>query len=165
MKSIIYYIFILILVVSCDKADLPKHESKKTVDGISKIKNDAILDSIEKENNESVLSSGDDITKAYISLKDSSFSIRANMRKDHRIIGYSKPDINSKRLIIFSIFTDDVENNPFGCEFGAYYDTEEMENISLKFKDMVNDFVEVIAFEQPNKMTEIYFTKTWIIFE
>ena len=106
-----------------------------------------------------MLSAGDKVTKANISLVDSTFALRADMRKDHRIIGHAKPDINSQRLIIFSIFTDDVENNPFKCELGAYYDTEEMENIKLKFVENDSDFVKVIAIEEPNKVTPVFFLK------
>jgi len=165
MKNIFYLVGVLLLVVSCNNPDSQKLESKKRVDDISKIKNDALLDSLENEHNESVLSSGDNVTNAYIFLVDSTFSIRADIKKDHRIIGYAKPNINSERLIFFSIFTGDVEGNPFGCELGAYYDTEWIENTYLKFIDAQDDFVKVIAIEEPNTVTELYFEKKWIIFE
>lgn len=63
------------------------------------------LDSIEKANNESVIVSGDNITKAFVFLNDgdSSMNLTANIRQDHRIFGYSEPDIKSERLLLLSV--------------------------------------------------------------
>ena len=58
-----------------------------------------------------------------IATNDSIMEIQAFIRKDHRIFGYEKPDKNSAKLIVFSIFTNDVENNPHHCKLGSYYDT------------------------------------------
>lgn len=44
-------------------------DSKKTVTHINIIKND----SLDKVNNKSIIASGNDVTKAYINLQDSSF--------------------------------------------------------------------------------------------
>jgi hypothetical protein len=43
------------------------------------------LDSIEKANNESIIASGDNITKAFVFLKDgdSTINLTANIRQDH----------------------------------------------------------------------------------
>jgi hypothetical protein len=125
------------------------------------------LDSIEKENNESILASGDNITKAFVFLKDgdSSINLTANIRQDHRIFGYAKPDIKSERLLLLSVFTNDVENNPFGCKFGAYYDTNGMDELILKYNSTSGNFVKASAIDKANNSTTIYFEKKWIELE
>lgn len=127
----------------------------------------AKLDSIDKVNNEDVIASGDNITKAFVFLKDSDSTINltANIRQDHRIFGYAKPDIKSERLLLLSVFTNDVENNPFGCRLGAYYDTGGMEGLTLKYNSIVGNFVKATATDSTNKSTTIYFEKKWIEFE
>ncbi len=43
------------------------------------------------------------------------------------IYGYETADATSKKLICFSTFTSDVENNPHKCALGAYYTTDDIE--------------------------------------
>jgi hypothetical protein len=124
-------------------------------------------DSIDKANNESVIASGDNITKAFVFLKggDSTINLTANIRQDHRIFGYAKPDINSERLLLLSLFANDVQNNPFGCKLGAYYDTGGMDALTLKYISTTGNFVKAAATDKTNKSTTIYFEKKWIEFE
>ena len=125
------------------------------------------LDSIEKANNESVAASGENITKAFIFLEDgdSTINLTANIRQDHRIFGYAKPDIKSERLLLLSVFTNDVENNPFGCKLGAYYDTGGIKDLTLKYNSTIENFVRATATDKLNKSTTIYFEKKWIEFK
>ena len=125
------------------------------------------LDSIEKENNESVIASGDKITKVFVFLKDgdSTINLRANIRQDHRIFGYAKPDIKSERLLLLSVFTNDVENNPFSCRLGAYYDTRGMDEFTLKYNSTTGNFIKATAIDKANNSTTIYFEKKWIEFQ
>ena len=124
------------------------------------------LDSIEKANNESVVASGDNITKAFVFLKDgdSTINLTANIRQDYRIFGYAKPDIKSERLLLLSVFTNDVENNPFGCKLGAYYGTGGMHELTLKYISTTGNFVMAVAADKSNSSTTIYFEKKWIEF-
>lgn len=124
------------------------------------------LDSIEKTNNESVVASGDNITKAFVFLKDgdSTIYLTADMRKDHRIFGYAKPDIRSERLLLLSIFTNDVEKNPFGCRLGAYYDTGGPGAPVLKYVSTAGNFVKATATGQTDRPATVYFEKKWIVF-
>lgn len=129
--------------------------------------NSSKLDSIDKANNKSVIASGTDITKAYVFLKDGDSTIRltANIRKDHRIFGYSKPNTKSERILLISVFTNDVENNPFGCRLGSYYDTGGMKGMTLKYKETLGKFIKAIAIDNSNNKTVIYFEKKWIHFD
>lgn len=136
-------------------------DSKKTVTHINIIKND----SLDKVNNKSIIASGNDVTKAYINLQDSSFLLTADMNKNHRFFGYQNPDIKSERVILFSIFTNDIENNPFGCKLGAYYDTNGLENITIKYSETNGDFIKVVAIDKSNMRITFFIEKKWIIIE
>lgn len=125
----------------------------------------AELDSIKLANKTSLLLAGDDVTKAYISPADSSFFLMANIRADHRLIGYEKPDTLSNELILFSIFTNDVENNPFEYPLGAYYDSYGLENLALKYVGMKDGYFQIEATDSNNNTTELYFEKKWVTFE
>jgi hypothetical protein len=129
--------------------------------------NAARLDSIERVNNESVIASGDNITKAFISFEDgdSIICLTANIKNDHRFFGYAEPDVKSERLILFSVFTNDVENNPFGCKLGAYYDTGGMDELTLKYISTNGNFVKAEAVDVDDNSTTVYFEKKWIGFE
>ena len=123
------------------------------------------LDSIDFTNNQTIINDEEYINKVVVSLSDSTIFLTANMKLDHRIFGYSKPNTQSKKLLLLSIFTNDVENNPFKCELGAYYDTNRMENMDLKFIQSIKNFVKVAVIDRNrNKVTTVYFEKKNIEF-
>jgi hypothetical protein len=148
MRNIIYILSLVLPILACGQTSIK-------------------LDSIDKTNNASIIASGDKITKAFISLKegDSIISLTGNIRQAYRIFGYGKPDTKSERLLLLSIFTNDVEKNTFGCKLGAYYDTGGMTDIKLKYIGTSGDFVKALAIDKSNKSTTIYFEKKWIEFD
>ena len=176
MIKTIYISTLTLLICACGQTN-PKSDnqenSKQTITDLNTIKTSQAtekltkLDIIEKENNESVVASGNNITKAFVFLKDgdSTIDLTANIRQDHRIFGYAKPDIKSERLLLLSVFTNDVENNPFGCKLGAYYDTGGMDELTLKYISTNGNFVKATAIDKTNNSTTIYFEKKWIDFE
>ena len=125
----------------------------------------ATQDSLDKVNSALVLQSGDQINHAYVSLLDSSVALTANMRADHRIFGYIAPDIRSQRLLLLSIYTTDVEQNPFQCPLGAYYDTANPEAPAIKYLSTEGDFVKTIATSKAQQSTVLFFEKKWITFD
>jgi hypothetical protein len=182
MKIINYLIIITLFISGCGQPNTSSNkittEKKDTIlidtttlKDNTKLHKTAVvlskLDSIEKANNESVANSGSNITKAYVSLKDgdSTIYLSANIRRDHRIFGYANPGIKSERILLLSIFTNDVENNPFGCKLGAYYDTNGMDGLDLKYAATLGNFVKATATDKLNKSTIIYFEKKWIELE
>jgi len=144
-----------ILLTEC-KSNSTKKENKAPI--FSK------LDSIDFNNHKSIINSGENITKGYI-LNDSLFDLRADMRKDHRFFGYERPDSKSKKLILFSIFTDDVDDNPFGYELGSYYDMTDASGLQIKYQASVGDFIKTIASNKEGKNTVLYFNKKWIVLQ
>jgi hypothetical protein len=106
----------------------------------------------------------DDIEKAQISKGDSSFFVYNNIRKDYRIFGYQRPDTNSKRLILFSVFTRDVENNPYKCTYGAYYGSLGMNSIQIKFVADKGSFIIADLIIERKNAAKLYFEKKWIEF-
>jgi hypothetical protein len=169
MKNLIYIITLTVLISACGKTDdkindKTNEQSQDQIDTQPSDNQFSSLDNIDRANEESVINAGENITKAYVISSDSSINLTANIKADHRIFGYEKPDKNSKRLLLISVFTNDVEGNPFGLELGAYYDTGSMDNLKLKYEETVGDFVKASAIGN-NKVTTIYFEKKWIAFD
>lgn len=162
MRKSIYILTFTIIFSACGQTN---QKSDSQVDTQAKVVFTK-LDSIEKVNNERIIASGVDITKAIVFLKegDSTINLIANIKQDHRIFGYAKPDIKSERLLLLSVFTDDVENNPFGCKLGAYYETAGMGELTLKYISSNGNFVKAVAIDKTNKSTIVYFEKKVIEF-
>lgn len=123
------------------------------------------LDSIEYQNSKIILESGDNVNKAIISKDDSSITITWSKYCDHRIIGFAEPNTKSERLLLLSIFTDDVHNNPFGYKLGSFYQTSDMDNLNLKFIGIDGDFIKALAIDSLKKTTALYFERKWMEFE
>lgn len=100
----------------------------------------------------------------YVILGDSSLHLTANIRADHIIFGYEKPDTTSQKLLLLSVFTSDVENNPYGLKLGSYYETSGMDKLSLKYKETVGDFIKVFAIENSGNTTELFIERKWVEF-
>ena len=174
IKKLIILITLIVITACANKqtksqvfTGLQKNEKKgaNTTHKASSKQFNSKLDSIDFTNNQTIINDEEYINKVVVSLSDSTIFLTANMKLDHRIFGYSKPNTQSKKLLLLSIFTNDVENNPFKCELGAYYDTNRMENMDLKFIQSIKDFVEVTVFDHnSNKVTTVYFEKRFIEF-
>lgn len=108
----------------------------------------------------------DDLNKAtfYLSSNDSILTLTAQMRIDHRIFGYAKPDTTSERLILFSIFTNEVENNPSKCKFGSYYSIENDQPFKIKYVGNKDEFVETKLIHENGTKQSVFFEKKWIDF-
>ena len=127
------------------------------------------LDSVDHANAQSVLES-DEVTKAYVNLssKDSIIRLHSNIRLDHRFFGYEEADTHSTKLLLFSIFTNDVKDNPFQLKLGAYYDTSNLDSkgSKLKYVGTNGDFVEAKFIDATDiPVCNIYFEKKWIEIE
>ena len=127
------------------------------------------LDSIDHANAQSVLES-DEVTKAYVKLtsKDSIIRLHSNIRLDHRFFGYDQADVHAKKLLLFSIFTNDVEHNPYQLKLGAYYDTSDLDSkdSKLKYVGTKGDFVQAKFIDSTDiPVCTIYFEKKWIEIE
>lgn len=105
------------------------------------------------------------LNKAEVSMKDSLIRLQANMRLDHRIFGYEKPDSNSKKMILLSIFTNDVNGNPYRCPYGSFYETNEMNGLKLKFLSDGDKFIEVNVKKEEAILGKVFIDKKWIEFE
>lgn len=123
------------------------------------------LKKIDRENAQSVIRAGDQLTKMYVFLPDSLLDLRGHKIKDHRIFGYEKPDTLSKRLLLFSVFTNDVEGNPYGFEMGAHYELPTRTNLRLKYLSHDDAFVEALAIDSANTKRKVYFETSWVVIE
>jgi len=124
------------------------------------------VDSIDYVNNQIIISDGEKgFNKAFIILSDSAIFLTTNKTLDHRIFGFAEPSKKSKRLLLLSIFTSDVETNPFNCELGAYYDTSGMQNMKIKYISRSKDFIKALVIEtNTGKHTTIFFERKCVEF-
>ncbi|WP_313183174.1 hypothetical protein [Sphingobacterium siyangense] len=178
-----YYIGALILLslqIACQEKSKPQEAHlapaktterpvKDTVLKDTALPKHAKLDSIDHANAQSVLES-DEVTKAYVKLtaKDSIIRLHSNIRIDHRFFGYEQADTQAKKLLLFSIFTNDVEHNPFQLKLGAYYDTSGLDSkgSKLKYVDTKGDFVQAKFIDSTDiPVCTIYFEKKWVEIE
>jgi uncharacterized protein YecT (DUF1311 family) len=102
-------------------------------------------------------------SKAYIE-QDSIIWIHQNMNSEHRIFGYENKNILSKKLILISVFTKDVQNNPFNCKYGSYYHTQSMNDLKLKYLDVVNDFTKIAILKKEEIIDTVYMESKWFRF-
>lgn len=102
--------------------------------------------------------------KAFVE-KDGTIWMSANMKKDHRIFGYKDKDIYSEKMILLSIFTNEVENNPFDCEYGAFYDTSGMKDMELRYIATENNFLKIEIIKNEKTIDQVYMLKKWFEFE
>jgi ribosomal protein S24E len=104
--------------------------------------------------------------KAIIDLNDSSFTVYQNIRADYRIFGYQKPDTSAKKMILFSVFTSDVEDNPYKCPLGSYYYSGALQDTKIKYIKNNGKFVETHLIKETNILpTPIFFLRNWVEFE
>lgn len=144
---------------------------KTETDGVTVVKPDStpVKKTIKKDtirNDKDTQMSEAFFQKAIISLSDSSLTVYENIRADYRIFGYEKPDTNSRKMILFSVFTSDVENNPYKCPFGAYYSSGAMQDTKIKYVKKTGAFVEAQLIKESDiKPTSVYMLKDWVKFE
>ncbi len=97
--------------------------------------------------------------KAVICRHDRSFHVFNNIRADYRIIGYESPDNNSRKMVLFSIFTSDVKDNLFRCLYGAYYDSAQGDKLVIKYTGERGSFIETKISGKSMKPATAYFEK------
>ncbi|GGG10748.1 hypothetical protein GCM10011344_09300 [Dokdonia pacifica] len=158
MKKVMHIlpIILCILCIACKETTSKVIEKKESTRATA-------LDSMDLAHSKSVWRAGDNITNAYV--YDSLLYLDANIKKDHRIYGYAQPDTLSKRLFLLSVFTNDVQNNPFNLDLGAYYELEENTQLRIKYQNHNEHFVETIATDSLGEKTTLYFEKKWVDLE
>lgn len=76
--------------------------------------------------------------------------------------GYKSPELKSEKIICFSSFTKDVENNPHKWLIGAYYSTYDL---NIEYITIENNFVKLKFKEEGKQDIMFYVEKKYIIFE
>ncbi len=104
-------------------------------------------------------------TKAFVDRKTKNFSLIGNIRNDYKIFGYSFANITSKKLILFSVFTKDIEGNPYKCRLGSYYETSGLkEGDKIIFVSIIGNFVKLNFITSNNIITPFYIKRKLIEF-
>jgi hypothetical protein len=98
-----------------------------------------------------------------INIADKSFSLYMDKYDETPLIyGYKLPDLKSEKLICFSSFTSDVDNNPHKCVLGAYYETG---NLSIEYITTEGSFIKLKFKVEGKQDTLFYVEKKNIKFE
>lgn len=85
---------------------------------------------------------------------DKSFSLYMDKYDNTPLIyGYRLPDLRSEKMICFSSFTSDVENNPHKCVLGAYYETGDL---NIEYINIEGNFVK-LKFKKDGKQDIIFY--------
>ncbi len=101
--------------------------------------------------------------KLEVSKSDNNINLYESKNKECRIFGYQKPNKSSKRLILLSVWTFDVKDNPSNCPFGSYYETSSME-MELKYLGKENTFIKAALMKNKKQVAIVYFEKKWVKF-
>lgn len=85
------------------------------------------------------------------------FYLEQDMTDDTPLIfGYESADVNSKKMIAFSSFTKDVENNPNKCVLGAFYDTSDLD---ISYVETSGNFVKLAFKKTDGSVVNFYMEK------
>ncbi|MBC7934685.1 MAG: hypothetical protein H7Y86_04900 [Rhizobacter sp.] len=125
------------------------------------------VDSLDAANAKAISNYPEFIHKAAITGQDSSIWLTSDIRKDHRFYGYEKSNTNSNRRILFSIFTNDVEGNPYKLRYGAYYQTAGLDGKKLKYTGITGKFIKAQLWDNSGKIliSELFFERKWFVFD
>jgi hypothetical protein len=137
--------------------------------GVTIYSQKANLDSInwEKDNpnwEKEIFSKPEFANKLEISKKDNSINLYQHKEKEFRIFGFEKANKSSKKMILFSIWTFDVENNPCNCALGSYYTIGNENEVDLKFIRKSGSFIEAAVIKDDKQIATVYFEKKWVKF-
>ena len=167
-------IFSILLFTACGGAKSDKTESTETAEPTESTEAPEPMEepaelseeakAIDAENAAMIKANEDNFNKIYVD-QDGSMAMSAAMRLDHRIFGYAQPDTTATRLFLYSVFTNDVDGNPYGLKLGAYYDTYGHEGSQLIFKADEGDFIKAHFADENGKETALYFQKKWVVFD
>lgn len=158
--------FIAYSMLSCEKKVIEKEIPSKLAE--QKTANtDTIKRNVQRNLTEIQLEplNKDALNKIWIN-SDSILQLNSEIRKDHRIFGFLRPDTTSRKLILFSVFTNEVENNPFQCQYGSYYSIENfIQKFTLKYENEEGNFFKAEITDSLGHRENIYFEKKWLELE
>jgi len=93
--------------------------------------------------------------------KTKEFYIPSDLKVEYRFFGYEMPNTSSQKMICFSSYRGDVNDNYTKCPLGSYYDTGRMhpgDKISL-IKE-VNGFGRMLYVSAKGKKSIFYIQKS-----
>ena len=103
------------------------------------------------------------VNKLEVLKSDNSINLYMSKNKECRIFGYKKPNKNSNRMMLLSVWTFDVKDNPGNYPFGSYYETSSME-MELKYVGKENTFIKAALMKNKKQVAIVYFEKKWVKF-
>lgn len=103
--------------------------------------------------------------KAFILKQTGEFHLNSDTNNEFTVFGYSNADTKSKKMILFSVFTNLVENNPSKCPLGSYYNTGGMNpGDRIIFSKIVGAYVKLNFVTATKRIIPFYMKKQFIEF-
>ena len=97
----------------------------------------------------------------YYSKKTKELDYNFSIKYDYKVFGYKEPNTASEKLFLVSIYTKDIEGNPYKCKYGAYYDPSFFKEFELKFDKYIGDFARISIQFNNGKTATIYIEKKY----
>tara|TARA_B100001094_G_C18179802_1_gene800217 strand:+ start:293 stop:700 length:408 start_codon:yes stop_codon:yes gene_type:complete len=91
------------------------------------------------------------INKIIVNKDDSTVWIMMNTVLGENSYGYESPDVNSKKMLCLTIFSDDLKNNPDKCIYGACQSPNANKKYDFKFSGTKEGFTELIVYKKGKK--------------
>lgn len=157
MKKLLIFL-ICCCFVSCQNKSEKKESVKKT-------EKQKYLDIINLKNIKATSNRLDYLYKLHINKKDSIIYWPGICCDTYRVFGYENSDLRSKKVILISVFKDDVDGNPFGLKYGAYNDISERNEFEIKYIGNDKKFIKAKYIKLKKIQGIIYFEKKWAQFD
>lgn len=160
-------IFLSLIFFSCSNQSeiSPNLETNESAVVLKKIVDTKMQDSINLECGftREYVENSDEFNKFFMYDDDHTMSLKlvSHMTSRHRILCYDSPSLTANPILLYSIYTSDVQNNPFGFEFGAYYD-EIGPDSKMYFLGFDGDFVKAEYIDKAGKEHIVYFERHWL---
>jgi hypothetical protein len=89
--------------------------------------------------------------------KTKEFYVPSDLKIEYRVFGYEMPNATSQKMICFSSYRGDVNDNYNKCPLGSYYDTGRMHpGDKISFIKEVNGFARMLYVTATGKKSIFY---------
>lgn len=111
----------------------------------------------------SVISFGQ--ARGIVDKKTKAFAVKAELADHYSVIGFAEPDRGSKKVILFSVFGNEVKDNPMNLPLGAYAETTALkEGERIEFDSESGPFVKLNFIHPDNSITPFYLARSFVKF-
>ena len=93
------------------------------------------------------------------------FTVKAALADKYSVIGYAEPDRKSQKMIIFSVYDNEVTDNPMNLPLGAYHETTGLKDGDhIEYDSEAGQFVKLNYIRSNKTITPFYIERGFIKF-